>query len=246
MINILDSFAKISLEEMKKVKLMNRTDTKYVTTMSRLLALLQLAKDEYMVQSIDGQLLMPYYTRYYDTPDCEMYTHHLHGKLTRKKIRERRYVSSGHEFLEVKRKNNKGRTDKVRIETKHLSADSRRQFLIEKSGYDSDRLQPQIENNFERITLINKNMTERLTIDTNLRFHNLVSGIDRDLNGLVIIELKRDGRTVSPILTKLLQLRIKPSGFSKYCMGMAMTQPSLPVNRFKPRLKMIEKFLRNQ
>lgn len=231
---------------MKKVKLMNRTDTKYVTTMSRLLALLQLASKEYMVQSIDGQLLMPYYTRYFDTRNCEMYTHHLHGKLTRKKIRERRYVSSGLEFLEVKRKNNKGRTDKVRIETRDLSSVARHEFLKDKSGYDSENLQPQIENNFDRITLINKNMTERLTIDTNLRFHNLVSGIDRNLDGLVIIELKRDGRTVSPILTMLLQLRIKPSGFSKYCMGMALTQPGLSVNRFKPRLKMIEKLLSNQ
>lgn len=102
---------------------------------------------------------------------------------------------------------------------------------------------PQIENRFYRLTLVNRNRTERLTIDTKLRFHNLVSGADCDLTGLVIIELKRDGRVASPIATMLRELRIKQSGFSKYCMGMALTNPALPINRFKPRLRMINRML---
>ena len=243
MISILNSFARISLEEMSKVKLMNRTDTKYLTTMSGLLKLLELAKDEYMVQSISGEVLMPYYTRYYDTSDCEMYRHHLHGKLTRKKVRVRRYVHSGIEFLEIKNKNNKGRTDKKRISTDALTDAGRKEFLLQRSGYEESSLIPQIENSFTRLTLVNKRMTERLTIDSNLSFHNLVSGIDCNLDKLVIIELKRDGRAESPILSMLLDQRIKPSGFSKYCMGMALTRPTLPANRFKARLRMINKMI---
>lgn len=241
--DILERYATVSLEEMKRVKLMNRTDTKFVTTENQLMRLLILAGEDYLAQSIGGELIMPYSTLYYDTEDCEMYCNHLHGKLTRKKVRERRYVSSGVEFLEVKRKNNHGRTDKKRIDTDGLSLMTRNDFLIEMSGYEENALKPKIENSFSRLTLVNMEMTERLTIDTGLKFHNIVSGEDCDLTGLVIIELKRDGRTESPIAGMLRQLRIMPSGFSKYCMGMALTNPDLPTNRFKPRLRMIYKML---
>ena len=61
---------------------------------------------------------------------------------------------------------------------------------------------------------------------------------------LVIIELKRDGLTYSPILELLRELRIQPSGFSKYCMGMALTDGELKKNCFKPRLRMISKMCR--
>ncbi len=242
--SVLDAFDTISLEEMKRVKLMNRTDTKFVTTTGALFHLLRLAADRYYVQQIGGQVAMPYYTRYYDTADYEMYHHHQRGKLTRKKIRVRRYVGSGLEFLEVKRKNNKGRTDKRRIKSgSELPDEQRRSFIVEMSGYTDSELVPQIENNFTRLTLVNKDMTERLTIDTGLSFHNLVSGTDRRLDGLVIIELKRDGRVPSPISSLLRQLRIKESGFSKYCMGMALTNPEVPVHRFKERLRHIEKMI---
>ena len=85
---------------------------------------------------------------------------------------------------------------------------------------------------------------ERLTIDTNLRFHNFTTDTVCALDGLVIIELKRDGQTFSPILELLRQLRIQPAGFSKYCMGMALTDGELKKNRFKPRLRMINKMCR--
>lgn len=239
--SLLDFFDKISLEEMKGVKLMNRTDTKYVCSISQFLALLKLIKDKYKVQSISGRMLMPYYTRYYDTSDHEMYCFHLHGKSTRKKIRIRQYVHSGVEFLEVKRKNNKGRTDKKRISTNGLSSNVRNEFILNYSGYEMSQLCPQIENDFTRLTFVNSNMTERVTVDFFLHFHNLISGERKQLDNIVIIELKRDGRIASELQPILRELRIKPSGFSKYCIGMAMTDASLPANRFKERIRMINK-----
>ena len=61
------------------------------------------------------------------------------------------------------------------------------------------------------------------------------------LDNVVIIELKRDGLVPSPILAMLKKLRIKKSGFSKYCIGTAFTYPQLPQNRFKERLRKIMK-----
>ena len=47
----------------------------------------------------------------------------------------------------------------------------------------------------------------------------------------------------SPVKDMLRELRIKPSGFSKYCIGSALTNPNLKRNRFKPRFTKIEKLL---
>lgn len=49
-------------------------------------------------------------------------------------------------------------------------------FLCEHASYQLDDLRLQVENLFDRITLVNREKTERLTIDTGLSFRNLSSG----------------------------------------------------------------------
>ena len=131
----------------------------------------------------------------------------------------------------------------MRQDAQHVSYD---EFLRKHLRYDPTILTERLENNFHRVTLVNKAKTERLTIDTDLCFHNLVTGNDVDLTGLAIIELKRDGLKPSPVLGMLRDLRIKTSGFSKYCMGTALTNPTLKRNNFKERLRMIERMLSQQ
>ena len=50
MTEVIKLFEPISLEQMSGVKLMNRTDTKFVTTTERLQQLLQMAQNDYYVQ----------------------------------------------------------------------------------------------------------------------------------------------------------------------------------------------------
>ena len=88
-------------------------------------------------------------------------------------------------------------------------------------------------------------MTERLTIDTDLRFVNEVTGIEQQMDNLVIIEVKRDGLTHSPALGMLNRLRIHSSGFSKYCIGMTVTNPALKSNRFKERVRFVRRLMDN-
>lgn len=242
---ILSTFAPITLDEMSSVKLMNRTDTKFVTNLPQLYRLLEMAHDDYYAQEIDGQRNMLYDTTYFDTRDYEMYKEHQHGHTNRQKIRFRTYVSSHLQFMEVKTKNNHGRTKKKRIEVgdMDLSDVEKREFLARTLRYDVDTLIPHMHNYFRRITLVNKAKTERLTIDTSLEFHNMQTNTDRDMGPLVIIELKRDGLVFSPVLEMLRQLRIHPHGFSKYCMGAALTNGQLPVNRFKKKLRDVEKIV---
>lgn len=239
----LAQYQPISLEEMAGIRLMNRTDTKFVTTMDKLVELLRMASEEYLVQEIDGIRVANYYTRYFDTPDMDMYNEHHNGRCNRQKLRIRSYVDSQLDFLEVKTKDNHGRTKKKRIDA-HEADSMRVDFIARNLRYDVAEMQPKIENYFNRITLVNKKKTERLTIDTNIRFHNIVVDNAIALDKIVIIELKRDGSYSSPVLNMLRELRIHPMGFSKYCMGMAMTDPTLRRNLFLPRITRINKLMR--
>lgn len=242
---------------MSGIRLMNRTDTKFVTNIATLRKLLKLAVWQYRTQEIEGKRQARYYTMYFDTPDMQMYTCHHSGHANRQKLRIRSYVDSGLNFLEVKTKNNHKRTRKKRTTmfdfdplapARDIAFDSHDDnfkeydsFLRENLWYKPEIMEEAIENRFNRITLVNNNKTERLTIDTDLCFHNILTGNDCSLPELAIIELKRDGLVPSPILSLLNELRIKPLGFSKYCIGTALTNPDIRQNRFKQRLHALGK-----
>ena len=245
MTELLSTFAPISLEQMSGVKLMNRTDTKFVTTTERLRLLLQMARNDYYVQEIDGIRNLEYDTTYFDTTAFDMYNQHQWNHANRQKIRFRTYCISGLQFMEVKTKNNHGRTKKKRIEVTDMDVmePTKHDFLDNHLRYKAEKLQPTLNNHFSRVTLVNKAKTERLTIDSGLHFNNMVSGIEKDMGNLVIVELKRDGQVYSPVLEMLRLLHIHPHGFSKYCMGLALTNPELSVNRFKRKLIEINKII---
>ena len=242
---LINKFSPITLDEMKSVRLMNRVDTKFVTTMPRLQQLLSMAQSEYFMQEIEGGRNNLYTTLYYDTPRLDMYLTHHNGCLGRQKVRVRQYVDSGLMFLEVKNKNNHRRTRKKRIAINEfdIEGEEKRQFLKPLCWYDVDTLQPALQNWFRRITLVNKAKTERVTIDTDLRFHNHITGEDATFDGAVIVELKRDGNMPSPLLAMLRDLRIHPHGFSKYCMGTALSNPGIKQNRLKEKLRYVDHLL---
>ena len=246
--DLLNLYAPISLEDMREIRLMNRIDTKFVTTVPVLLQLLEMAKDDYWAQEIDGERNLAYQTTYFDTLDYNMYYVHQSGHTNRQKLRFRTYVSSNLQIMEVKTKNNHGRTKKKRMKVvdTDITDSEKLNFLQEHFRYNPDELRPAIANSFNRITLVNKGKTERLTIDTDLQFNNLVTGTKRNMGKLVIVELKRDGLCYSPVLEMLRQLRVFPHGFSKYCMGSALTNDELKVNRFKQKLRDVERIVRTR
>lgn len=241
---ILNTFRPITLEEMSGIRLMNRTDTKYLLPLEALDVLLRRAAADYLVQEVADERNIVYHTVYLDTEEKAMYLAHQNGRAVREKIRVRTYVSSRLTFLEVKNKNNKGRTDKKRIRVTtfdSLSAEGADEFLSLHAWYNLSQLSPQLENRFQRITLVNRAMTERLTIDTDICFRNLTNENFAALPGLAVVELKRDGRTPSPIRQALNNLHVRPAGFSKYCMGCVLTDRELKQNRFKPKVHKAKK-----
>lgn len=242
--DILLNFDSVSLDDMEKVKLMNRVDTKYVTSARLVGQLLEMSRPDYYVVEIGGVRRLPYYTCYYDTPDSRMYYDHQRGKKDRRKIRIRRYEGNGDlTFLEIKDKNNKGRTKKKRVQLEEGETPlSHADFISKHSEFLCDTLSRKIENHFYRITLVNREMTERVTIDTGIEFYNLNTENVLRLPEIGIIEWKRDGLADSSLMKGFLHsLHINPSGFSKYVMGMALTDPELRCNRIKPRIRNLYK-----
>lgn len=243
---LLTRFSPITLDEMKSVRLMDRIDTKYVIPYSALHSFLERLQGDFLVQSIGDERLSHYETLYFDTSATDLYRIHQCGKLCRQKIRIRNYIDTDNSFLEVKNKNNKGRTRKLRVAcTEGILAQlsSYQSFLDDISIFPVQDLSPHLKNRFSRITLINSNRTERLTIDLEVSFYNQRSGHSAELNRLVIIELKQQGNCHSIAKEILHKHRIRAMGFSKYCVGCALTAPNLPVNRLKKKLRFIHKLV---
>lgn len=243
--DLLFSMNPITLDEMSGIRLMNRLDTKYVASKKQLVQLLGLVQDKYYVQETLQNRIIPYCTTYFDTKDHKMYMMHHNKRAGRCKVRVRTYVASNLTFLEVKNKNNHGRTKKKRIEVPSLdefrNTEGASELVLHKTHIPLETLNAVVQNNFDRVTLVNYDKTERLTIDFNIRFKNYETGMDHGTDQLVVIELKRDGNVYSPIINILRDIHVPVSGFSKCCIGMALTDASLKRNNFKPRLRNIEK-----
>ena len=241
---ILNGFDPISLKEMDNVKLMNRTDTKYTFRINQLPEILKEIKDDYRVLIIKGKNLSRYETLYYDTNKLFLYYRHHSGELNRYKIRHRTYVESEIGFLEVKFKNNKGRTIKDRIKKKDVPYHWENEistFLDSKLPFDPNSLVPVLWVNYSRLTLVNKSSAERLTIDLHLEFKK--DDKVRSFNNLVIAEVKQEKRKPSAFIKLMKQHHIPEGSISKYCMGIATSYENVKKNNFKPKLTAINKIL---
>ena len=242
LLQIIDGFTPISLDEMDDVKLMSRTDTKFAFKSAKLPGLLERMQPFYRVLSIDKKFIHDYRSLYYDTIDRKFYLDHHNRRVNRNKIRFREYVGSDLTFLEVKKKNNKGRTIKKRIKVGSIS----NQLTIEQQQYVNKIVGREINVeakqwiNFSRITFVHSINKERLTIDMDLTFENKErSG---DLKEIVIAEVKQERMSRSSDFMKIAkELHILPVRISKYCMSTLELDPNLKQNRFKEKRLFINK-----
>lgn len=246
----LEPIPPITLGEMDGVRLLNRIDSKYLTSEAALIDILKDVEEAgYRALEVDGVKISPYNSVYFDTAQLQMFQDHHNRRLTRQKVRTRVYVNSGDTFLEIKRKQNTGRTKKKRTpipagELTDFSSDSAATAYLEKhSRFTAAVLSPVLSTRFSRITLVNPAMTERVTIDTSLVFSNFRTGKKASLEDAVIIELKQDGHCRSQMKGILLKNRVKPMRVSKYCIAETLTDPDARSGRFKLKVRRIEKLI---
>jgi hypothetical protein len=239
----------ISLDAISSLRLMNRKDTKYMLPVSKLVSIIQTVEKQYFILDIKGKRMASYETVYYDSPGLDFFLNHVNGKLNRCKVRRRTYLDSDLHFFEIKRKTNKDKTIKTRIPVdghSDISNEEVRELVKIQTGFDIDLLSPRLMNRFTRITLVNTAMTERVTIDFELGFTAFGNQEVVKQDNLVIIEIKQDKSCYSPIREALAERRIKKTGISKYCLGMALTAQAKKVNILKRKLREIQKITNHE
>jgi len=239
---VIDKFPKTSLLELQKVSLLRRFDTKYFFHFSRLEHVLNDMQKNYQILKIKNKIKHQYSTYYYDDKNKSSYIRHHNGKKHREKLRFRNYVESGECYLEIKTKNNKGQTNKKRIKTKKelKLTDSQKQFILNNSDFDPEKMFLENTNSFTRYTFTDKKFSHRITIDTDFVFNYKEEKIN--MPKLVILELKESkGEPVALIKNILKQHNIKKNRISKYCLTTFMLNNKIKVNNFKTLILKLEK-----
>ena len=239
---IKNDFESISLDEMDDVKLMSRTDTKFAFNSANLSLILSKMNKFYRILEIDGERIHHYKSLYFDTDERKFYLDHHNGRVNRNKIRFREYVGSGLTFLEIKLKNNKGKTIKKRIKVKNISEDlsqDQQNYINKIIGFPL-QLSAKQWINFSRITFVHKKHKERMTMDINLTFNN---NTDKgDLENIVIAEVKQERMSRSSDFMRIAkEMSILPMRLSKYCISTLSLNPALKGNRFKEKVLFINK-----
>lgn len=235
--DLLARFEPITLEEMDRVKLQARMDTKYVFSAIDLPAFLEKLLPEYRILEVNGERGVGYRSLYFDTTDRRSFLQHHNGRTFRNKVRFREYVGSGLRFLEVKRKTGRGGTDKVREQVTAVPEflnEEQLAFIASASG-SSDPLEAVLWNTFTRLTLVHHTRHERLTIDRALTF----STADRSctLEGICVAELKEErADRSSPFMRLMRESGNRSSSMSKYCVGMLLLGMAPKHNTFKPTM----------
>ncbi len=243
---ILDTFRPVGLDDIGNYRLMNRIDTKYLISVRKVPELMTSMDGDYRVLDINNNRIFSYYTTYLDTDDFLFYNQHVTGRLSRNKVRYRKYETTGLTFLEIKHKTNKNRTIKWRIE--HNPGQGNEcdriacEFINEYLPQKTLRLKPVLISSFNRITLLGLEINERITIDRDLTYFDL-DGNRVSFPYLSIIEHKRERLfNGSPMVKILKNNQIHATGFSKYCFGTALMQEDIPrKNMLKPKFLLINK-----
>jgi hypothetical protein len=236
----IDSLPSVGLGELDSVSLLNRIDRKYVVKLSQLDFIFECLQSNYSILEINGIKIFTYENNYFDTPDLLFYKDHHNGYSNRLKVRSRRYVEAEMSFFEIKRKQNINRTNKYREKIPDILStlnEERRQVIQDFTRKDINEINLILKNNFSRVTLVNKNFTERVTIDCNLSFEDEKQVIN--FNDVAIIEVKQSKSSQNSELTSFLKThQIREQSISKYIYGILLLHPEIKKNKF---LSMIRK-----
>jgi hypothetical protein len=235
---LLSDFTPVTLQKMNTIPLMKRHDTKYVLRSHMLPALLQKMSAHYSVLTIDEKKIHPYLTLYFDTPDLHCYLEHHNRRRHRFKFRTRKYLVSNLTYNEIKEKKNTGKTYKTRIKRSSLTpmVDKKFESFIHEETRIRKGLIPVLNVYYTRITLAHRFQPERITIDRDICFCGHKG--EYTLPKTVIVERKTERSTHnSRGRTILRELSCRPTGFSKYCIGTAITTPGIKMNNFKQKVR---------
>jgi hypothetical protein len=236
-----EALAPLSLEEVMAVAdLQTRTDRKYVVDPDVFARLVDELGAGLGVLEIGGVRSFRYESVYFDTPALDSYLGAAHDRRRRFKVRTRSYLDSGDCMLEVKNRSGRGETVKAR-----MPYDIGRRSSIDAAGRAFVRthvslpagatLAPVLTTAYSRSTLVEVATGSRLTCDRALECSS-PAGRTVSLDHELLVETKSAGAPTAADRF-LWRAGVRPEAVSKFCVGMAALDPSLPANKWNRILR---------
>ncbi len=242
--NIVNSYQGIDLKELSKVDFDARVDTKFMFSVDKLPLFLEALKGQVCVLELGKKRQFHYKNLYFDYSNFEFFRKHHAGYLNRIKVRSRQYSENGPFVFEIKKKNNKSKTEKKRISLPSFAdskSDLTEKYLNEQLGIGFNDLVETIGINYSRITISDVQMTEKFTMDIDLEA--TYNGKSHAFKNIAIAEIKQKRfSNKSMFVSALRGINAYPSSFSKYCAAVLVHRPDIKHNNFKPFLKNIHSF----
>lgn len=241
---VLQNFIGIGLDAVADKSLQDRIDRKYLASSHYLNEILHAAIEDYDVLEINGQRNMHYQTIYYDNEDFMLYHHARVKRPNRFKIRHRKYYVNQLEFFELKEKVKDTYTIKYRAGLDDIDHSQAviSDFLWE-HNLDFGNYTPSLDVRYDRVCLISRSTTERITIDTNLQIKNDKRNFSFDK--LVIVEVKSNKlSSKNPVTTYLKSIDNHPISCSKYCIGLSYIKDDISRAGFAPQIRLINNILK--
>ncbi|TDT17620.1 VTC domain-containing protein [Ilumatobacter fluminis] len=213
--------------------LMTRTDRKYVLEPGDVAALLCELGPSVRVLEIDGKRSFGYESIYFDTPELDSYLGAARRRPDRFKVRTRRYVDQDTCWVEVKTRTRRGQNEKVRrrhdpADADRLTPDALAFVAATVDPATADRLEPVLRTRYRRTTLVVGD--QRITIDADLRCDDL-TGQAFGIGDRFVVETKSPGGP-GTVDRALWRLGRRPLTISKFALGLAMSKPTLPRNKW--------------
>ncbi|OUV41299.1 MAG: hypothetical protein CBC68_06335 [Candidatus Marinimicrobia bacterium TMED108] len=226
----------IDLEEMNKyAKLQTRIDRKYIVTPEICNALLAGAEINGRALEINCYRSTRYQSTYFDTPTLDLHKAAAYRRRPRFKARTRYYQQTNTAMLEVKTKDGRGKTVKIRTEYDSETLNSLnkqgRQFInsiVEEKEIVKD-LRRTLTTNYQRTTIVDLATQTRMTCD---EFLTCSDWENNTISLPMIILETKSSQNPSPFDRWLWSHNLRPSRISKYCTTLAVLHPELPSNKW--------------
>jgi len=239
-LDILRSLAVASPALVEARSLQRRIDRKYLCAANDIADLLAYLRRSHCVVRAGDQFWARYESVYFDTPDLALYHAHRCDRRPRYKVRIRNHVDRELSFLEVKRKDNTGRTAKHRLALPFGQVDlssRERAFIDAHAPLSGQYLLPRVATSFQRLTLVGSVLDERVTFDRGLTVG--VGTSVAELGRVVIAEVKQAHyANHAGAVEGFRRSNARAVALSKYCLATILSTP-VPANVFKPALRAI-------
>lgn len=231
----------VSLQEVMEVAgLQTRLEKKYLLTPQEFVTMATELHDLSALQ-IDGRRLFGYESVYFDSHDLATFRAHRQGRRLRYKVRTRTYLDSSASLFEVKLKDGRGQTVKLRLpyhfadrgEITETAKDFLSCALLENYDITAPTLTPSLTTRYTRATFVDLDDGARLTCDIDLAC--TANGDTQHGPDLILVESKSAGTGRGDEV--LAAMGIRPVSVSKYCIGIALTNPQLPANKWNRILR---------